>query len=170
LERDEPAALHCVEEDGVPAAEGAALHVFAGQPDRDPVGENRRERQFLGGGPINRAFGRVVEQRLPSLAAAFELLVKREAGRCRSQCGVDLPKAFDRDTGDRSGCRAGWRQFRHLWHVILLGLERRERLLEDREVFLHQTFGNLARHRSLRGELPGKQLANGLVRVDGLVH
>ena len=164
LQRDEAAAVRGVVEDRVATAEGAA-------PTSSPVSLIGCRRQGSSRtpvprrGPIDRSPVGLsnIAFRRSRPRSSFLWNVKPAGAACSR---VDLAKAFDRDTRDRSGGRAGWRQLRHRRDVILLGLERRERLLEI-EVFLHQPVGNLARHRSLRGELLGKQLAHGLVRGDG---
>ena len=61
LQRDVDGAGLGVVERRVAMAERAALHVLAGQPDRDAVGQDAREREFLGGGPVDRALVAIVE-------------------------------------------------------------------------------------------------------------
>ena len=68
----------------VAMAERAALDVLAGQPDGRAVGEDRRERQFLGGGPVDRRRLRIVERLAPAIAAALELAVHVKAFGRRS--------------------------------------------------------------------------------------
>ena len=55
-----------VVENGVPVRERAALRVLAGEPDRDPVDEERRERERLRLAPVDAAL-------LERLATALEL-------------------------------------------------------------------------------------------------
>ena len=53
LHRDVVLADLLVVQDEVALGEGAALGVLAGQPDRDPVGQQRGERERLGVGPVD---------------------------------------------------------------------------------------------------------------------
>ena len=53
LQRHVHPAVVGVVEDRVPVAERAALDVLAGQADADAVGQNRGERQLLGGRPVH---------------------------------------------------------------------------------------------------------------------
>ena len=60
---------------GVPLAERAALDVLAGHPDADPVGQNRREGELLGGAPVDGAFIRLrqdLRRASPALAPASD--------------------------------------------------------------------------------------------------
>ena len=60
----------------VALAEGAALGVLAGEPDRHALGEQRRERQRLGVGPVDAALG--PERRAAPLELLAQLRVDRE--------------------------------------------------------------------------------------------
>ncbi len=63
----------------------AALRVLPGEPDRDPVDEQRRERERLGLAPVDAA---LVERRAPSLELARELRMHGEAvGRAQELVG-----------------------------------------------------------------------------------
>ena len=150
LERDERLAGLRVVEHRVTLAERAALDVFSGQPDRDAVGQDAGKGELLGRGPVDRSLGRVVQHRLAALAGAFQLLVEHESSRRRLQSFVDLPQPLERDGGlcARRGARRGGLRHRRL--EILLGLQRRERLLEHGVVLLDQPLDRLGRLRALR--------------------
>ncbi len=81
LQRDVHRAAGVVAQQGVALAEGAALHVFAGQPDGHAVGQDGSEGQRLGRGPIDGGRVRVSEDVAPPLQRAGQLLVEAEAGR-----------------------------------------------------------------------------------------
>jgi hypothetical protein len=113
-----------VEERRVPVAERAALDVLAGQPDRRAVLEHGRERQFLGGGPVDRPIGRRVERLAPALARPFELAVDGEAIRHDEQRVVQRAQPFERDGGPRLGRGTRRRHFGRRLDEVLLGIER----------------------------------------------
>jgi hypothetical protein len=78
LERNVRApGLHVVK-DGVAMAEGPALDVLAREPDADGVGEDGRQRELLGCGPVDRPLVGVVEDRRALLASALELAMDVE--------------------------------------------------------------------------------------------
>ena len=80
LQRHVPVAGDRVVQHGVAVAEGAALDVLAGEADRDAVGEHRRQRQLLGGRPVD---GALVGRRRASVCAA--------RGRARASCARVKP-------------------------------------------------------------------------------
>ena len=65
-----------VVEDVVAVGERPALGVLTGEPDRDPLDEQRREGERLGLAPVDPA---LLERPAPSLELAHELRVRREA-------------------------------------------------------------------------------------------
>ena len=91
-----------VVEHGVTVAEGAALDVLAGQPDRDAVGEDAW--QSASSSAVAQSIVRSVglsSTRLAPLAAALELPVKREALGRRQQRVVDRAQPLERHAGLR---------------------------------------------------------------------
>ena len=167
LQRDVALAGDRVVEDGVAVAERAALDVLAGEADRDAVGEDRGERQLLGGGPVDRPLVRVGQHQLAALAGAIELAVLLEAGRPRQQRGVERLELRQRHGGLHLTRGAGRRRLGDRLDEVALRLERRQRFLEHREVAaVHhlrgvggdlaagdQLIGPQAPHRRVRGDL-----------------
>ena len=131
------AGLHVVE-DRVAMAEGAALDVFASQANGDAVGENRRKRQFLGRRPVDRALVERVEHRLTALACPIQLAVLGEALGTRQQRHVERAQAIGADRRLHLPGRPGRRRLGNRFDQIGFGLERDQRLLEDREVLARQ--------------------------------
>ncbi len=84
-------------------AECPALDVFAGKPDRRAVGEDRGERQLLGGGPVDGPFGGRVEGVPAPLARPLELPVGGESLRDGEQMLVQLTQPIERDGGRARG-------------------------------------------------------------------
>ena len=119
-------------------AERAALDILARQPDRHAVGKDAGEGELLCGGPVDRSLARVVQHRLAPLAAAFQLLVKRESRGRRLQAFVDLSQPLERDGGFRARRRTRRCRLRHRRLEVLFGLQRRERLLEHGVVLLDE--------------------------------
>ena len=155
-----------VVEHRVALAEGAALDVLAGHADRNAVGQDRRQRQLLGGGPVDRALAGVVEC-LPALVARpFQLAVKRKPVRTRQQRVVDLAQAIERHAGDDLCRRARRRMRRKRRRVILFGLERRVGRFERLEVLLHQRVRQLGGNGALLDERARPDFPDGRVRGD----
>ena len=130
----------------VAVAEGAAFHVFPRETDGDAVGEHRRQGKFLGGGPVDRALVGRGQHGALALAAAFELLVHREAGRhLRERLGEGLElRQWHGGVHARGG--AARRHDRHLGHVVLLGQQAGIRLLHHGGVLGHELVGQRCGH------------------------
>ena len=87
-----------VVEDEVAVREGAALGVLPGEPDRDPLAQERAVRERLGLAPVDPA---LVERLDAPLELPRELRVDGEAVRHPQQLGVELAQARGRDPGRR---------------------------------------------------------------------
>ena len=124
LQRDERLAGVRVVEHRVTMAEGAALDVLAGQADRHAVGQDRRKRQLLRGGPVDRALVRRSRAPRAPLAAAFELLVERKPSGDAQQRVVDVAQPRERHARSRPRGGAGRRRFRHRLDDVSLRLQR----------------------------------------------
>ena len=86
-----------VVEDEMPVREGAALGVLAGEPDRDPLAQQRGERERLGVPPVDAA---LLERVAAALELACELRVDREARRARAaSCSVSRRRRLRADGG-----------------------------------------------------------------------
>ena len=96
LQRHVRTAGRHVVQHGVAVAERSALDVLAGEADAHAVGQNRRQRQLFGGGPVDCPVVDGLEHVHPLLAAALELLVHREIGRQRQERRVQLAQALQR--------------------------------------------------------------------------
>ena len=86
----------------VPVRERAALGVLAREPDRDPVLEQRRERERLGVTPVDPALSKRVA---PALELPGELRVDVEALGDSKQLFVELEEAIRRYRRDDGGAR-----------------------------------------------------------------
>ncbi len=89
------AGVHVVE-DEVTVRERAALGVLAGEADRDPLDEQRRERERLGLAPVDAA---LVERDAATLELPRELRVDGEAVGHAQQLLVQLAQLGLRDRG-----------------------------------------------------------------------
>jgi hypothetical protein len=122
-------------------AEGAALDVFAGEPDADPVREDRGQRELLGQGPVHGAFRRIVQCRVALLAHALELAMHREVGRQREQRRVERLQLVERHARLGARGRTWRRRFRLRLDEVLFRLEGIERGLQRFLVLAVQRFG-----------------------------
>src|SRR5690348_17962172 len=89
-----------VVEDVMPVRERAALGVLAGEPDRDPLDEQARERERLGLPPVDSA----LFQRLGAPVELFlQLWMNREPFRNGDERAVELAQAVGGDGGNDLG-------------------------------------------------------------------
>ena len=150
-----------VVQDRMAVRERAAAHILAGQADRCAISQYAPERQFLGGGPVDRPLVGVV-QRVPALLPrAVELLVDREAPRPCHQAFVDGAKPFKGHGGVHPRGGSSRSRVGHGRHEVLFGLERGQRLLERGEVPLHQRVGFDREAVALRRQRAREEVADG---------
>ena len=155
-------------------AERAALGVLAGEPDRDPLGQERGERERLGVRPHHSAAASALEHLLALLELPDELGVDGEPVGHRQQLVVEHAQAVGRHRGLDLG-RGGPIELVLAGGVVaLLG---GEPLLQPRVVLgqhLPDLVGQLGRlllgDDALLDQLPREQLARRRVLLDHLVH
>ena len=123
----------------VAVAERAALHVLAGEADRRALGQDAGKRQLLGAGPVHGALVRG----WPSIAR-FRSRPRSSFLWTVNPSGVASSDSF-RSRSSSIGtpvcvfaARPGAAGVGNRRHEVLLGLERRQRLLEHRVVLLQQ--------------------------------
>ena len=161
LKRREPAAVVPVVEDGVTVAEGAALDVFTRETNRHAVGQDGRERELLGGGPVHGAFGRRVEDVPPALARAFELAMDRESLGHGQEVFVQLAEPIERHGSLHASRRSRRGDHRRRLHVVLLGIERLEPPLQVVHPRGQHRVGSSRFDDAARFERPRPTLAHG---------
>ena len=115
-------AGHRVTQHGVSMAEGAPLDIFASQPNGRAVFENRRIREFLGGGPIDSGRGDVKEGGPTVITKLLEFAMNHKTARRRHQAGVEIAQTLDRHRRDRRSRGARWRDIKHRFDEILVWL------------------------------------------------
>ena len=150
--------------------EGAAFDVFAGQPDADAIGEDRRERQILGSRPVNRPLVRIVQRIDPLLAHPLELAVHGEVGGQRQERRVELPQPIERHRRLRLGGGAWRRRLGLRLDVVLLRPQPVERGLQRRHMFLEERVGLLRADGAAIRERARPDLAHRRMLGDLLVH
>ena len=92
------APVFSVVQHGVPVRERAALGVLAGEPDRDAVDEQRRERERLGLAPVDAALARSSSRRRSSCFISFGCGVNQSG--TRSSCSFSSRSLSAGDRGD----------------------------------------------------------------------
>ena len=157
-------------QNGVAMAERAAFDILAGETHRCPVAENRCERKLLRRRPVDRAFVVGVEDGRTFLADAFELAVDGEAVRQADQGCIQLAELLDRNCRLRLRCCSRRRTLGLRLNVILLRLERVQRLLQVRHLRPHQLLGGVGRHLTSFHQRARPDLPDGWMRRDLFVH
>ena len=167
LDRGDGLAGERIVEHEVTVREGAPLGVLPREADRDPVLEQRRERQRLRLAPVDTALG---DRLAPPLELALELRMDGEPGRHREELLVERPQPLVGDGGlddvARPGRRPGLARRRGRCRdrrpePVVGGAERADDLLEDRVRLL-------PRHDALLDEPRGVLLADRRLQLDPL--